>query len=86
MMKKTTADSKSKVKNTRYTRYLHGQQLPGKGWSYFVTKLAYCSLAAIQVLDGSYIGNIFKLAMVNTVPCMFTGTHSLGQRVDDWII
>ena len=52
-MKKTTADSKYKGKNTGYTRNLHGQSLSGNGcWSSFVTKLAL-ALCVIQVLDGS---------------------------------
>ena len=38
LMKKTTADSMAKRKNTGYKRDLHGQLLSGKDcWSYFVT-------------------------------------------------
>ena len=39
------------------------------------------ALDVVQVLDG-----ISNLAKVNTVPCMFTATFSLGQQVDDWIV
>ena len=41
------------------------------------------ALDVIQVLDGR---NLFNLAKVNTVPCMFTATLSLSQQVDDWIV
>ena len=36
------------------------------------------ALDVIQIFDGSYTGTIFNPAKVNTVPCMFTATLSLG--------